>query len=188
LPDTDLFEDPNNILKEAIRGWTSEYLPKIVLMRIMDEIYQRCVGPHIRSLVRYEAFSSSVYGELMPTFVSDIVAATHLSPSSLFLDLGSGVGNVVIQASLQTGCRSFGIELMPGPAQVAREQLEEVKRRCRMWGVSMSEVELEEGDMLQSARVSELVCQADVVLINNKVFKEERKYTVYPFFLVVSTY
>jgi len=41
-----------------------------------------------------------------------------------------------------------------------------------MWGFSMGEVELEEGDMLKSERVSELMKKADVVLINNKVFAQ----------------
>lgn len=145
-------------------------------MRVVDETYQRCVGPKVPTLNRYEAFSSCVYGELMPSFTSDIIAATGLGPSSLLLDLGSGVGNVVIQASLESGCRSFGIELMPIPASVARDQLGEIKRRCRMWSISMGDVELEEGDMLESKRVSDLMREADVVLINNKVFKEECKH------------
>jgi [histone H3]-lysine79 N-trimethyltransferase len=182
--DLDLFEpSPGNSLKEAVKRWTSTGLPKEVVMRIVEETYQRCVGPKVRSLGRYEAFSSSVYGELMPSFISDIVLATGLSPSSLFMDLGSGVGNVVVQASLQSGCRSFGVENMPVPAAVARDQLEEIQRRCRMWGVSMGEVELEHGDMLQSTRVSELMRQADVVLINNKIFKEERECFLSFFFL-----
>jgi hypothetical protein len=45
----------------------------------------------------------------------------------------------------------------------------------------MGEVELEEGDMLKSERVSELMKKADVVLINNKVFAQTREYTVVPF-------
>jgi H3 lysine-79-specific histone-lysine N-methyltransferase len=184
-PDLDPFEpSPCNSIKEAVKGWTSTGLPKEVVMRIIEETYQRCVGPKVRFLGRYQAFSSSVYGELMPSFTSDIIVAAGLSPSSLFMDLGSGVGNVVVQASLQSGCRSFGVENMPVPAAIAQEQLEEIQRRCRMWGVSMGEVELEHGDMLQSTRVSELMRQADVVLINNKIFKEERQCLVlFPFFL-----
>ena len=88
------------------------------------------------------------------------------------MDLGSGVGNVCLQASLATGCRSYGIELMPAPAKLARSQLEQFRMRCRMWGVEMGEVELEEGNMLESVRTDELLGQADVVLVNNKVFKE----------------
>ena len=164
---------PSNRLRATVEGW--QRLPTDVVHRIVDETYQRAVGPHIDVLRRYEAFSSEVYGELMPAFVSDVVRATGMHERSLFLDLGSGVGNVVMQASLETGCRSYGIEIMPGPAGIARSQLAQFRTRCRMWGVRMGEVELEEGDMLKSPKVDELVKSADVVLVNNKVFLEPRK-------------
>ena len=112
----------------------------------------------------------------MPSFVYQIIKDTGLNSEKLFLDLGSGVGNVVLHASLETGCKSFGIEIQPIPAGLAREQLEQFKTRCRMWGVRMGEVELEEGDMLRSPRVDELIAKADVVLINNKVFEGSREY------------
>jgi [histone H3]-lysine79 N-trimethyltransferase len=155
---------PPNVLQEAV--------PQKVLMRIIDETYQRTVGPQVQTLKNYEAFSSAVYGELMPFFISDIIKTTGLNQNSLFIDLGSGVGNVVTQASLQSGCTSYGIELMPSPAKVAREQLEQFQIRCRMWGVAMGHVELEEGDMLRSKRVDELIPKADLILVNNKVFLE----------------
>lgn len=172
LPSDPFAPAPPNVLIEAIKGWPSSEIPNRVLMRIIDETYQRSVGPHALKLNRYEAFSSEVYGELMPSFTSDIIAATHLHKDSLFMDLGCGVGNVLVQASLETCCRSYGIEVMPTPAEVGREQLRQMKKRCRMWGLSMGEVELEEGDMLTSQRVTELLPQADVVLVNNKVFQQ----------------
>ncbi|KAG1841500.1 histone-lysine N-methyltransferase [Suillus subluteus] len=119
----------SNVLIEAIKSWPSSEIPNRVLMRIIDET---CMA------------------KLMPSFTSDIIAATRLHKDSLFMDLG-----------LETCCRSYGIE-----------QLRQMKKRCRMWGLSMGEVELEEGDMLTSRRVTELLPQADVVLVNNKVFQQ----------------
>jgi len=171
------------MLKEAIYSWTPTGLPKKVLMRIIDETYQRSVGPQVQKLKNYEAFSSEVYGELMPSFIADVITATGLNEDCLFLDLGSGVGNVVVQASLQSGCRSFGVELMPAPAKVAREQLHQVKIRCRMWGVTIGEVELEEEDFLRSQRLTQLISEADVVLVNNKVFLESLNEALRPKFL-----
>jgi len=141
-------------------------------MRIIEENYQRSVGPHVHSLKQYEAFTSTVYGELMPSLVYEMIQITQLNENSLFLDLGSGVGNVVVQASLQTGCRSYGIEILPTPAKVAREMKKNLEVRCRMWGVRIGEIELEEGNMLESPRVNELMSQADVVLVDNKVFEQ----------------
>ncbi|KAI1785576.1 DOT1-domain-containing protein [Ganoderma leucocontextum] len=152
---------PSNELRPMVRSWTR--IPKEVVHRIVDETYQRAVGPHIDMLKRYEAFSSEVYGELMPEFVTDLVRATGLTEESVFLDLGS---------ALETGCTSYGIEIMPGPAKIARSQLEQFKTRCRMWGVRAGRVDLEEGDMLRSTKADELVKTADVVLVNNKVFLE----------------
>jgi H3 lysine-79-specific histone-lysine N-methyltransferase len=180
LPSDPFSPTPLNILKEAVRSWTTTGIPQKVVMRIIDETYQRSVGPHVESLKNYEAFSSSVYGELMPNFISDIITETCLNQNSLLIDLGSGVGNVVIQASLQCGCKSYGIELMPSPAKVARNQLEQVKIRCRMWGVSLGDVELEEGDMLNSQRLTELIPKADVILVNNKVFLQSRQSFLIP--------
>lgn len=168
-----------NKILGMVRTWPR--IPSPVVQRIVEEAYQRAVGPNVDMLRRYEAFSSEVYGELMPTFVTDVFRATGLTENSLFLDLGSGVGNVVLQASLETGCRSYGIELMPGPAELAKSQLEQFKMRCKMWGVRMGDVELEKGNMLESRRVDQLVREADVVLVNNKVFLEPRKYTHFSF-------
>ena len=175
LPDDPLLPPGENSLKEYVKTWSATGMPKDVSLRLIEETYQRCVGPQVHNLRNYEAFSSETYGELMPSLVSDIIRHTGLHKDSLFLDLGCGVGNVVLQASLQTGCRSFGIEIMPAPAGMARDQLEQLKVRARMWGVNIGTVELEEGDMLKSERVARLMSEADVVLINNKVFKESRK-------------
>ncbi|KAG1744596.1 S-adenosyl-L-methionine-dependent methyltransferase [Suillus paluster] len=131
---SDLFTPaPPNVLIEAIKIWPSGGIPNL--------------------LNRYEAFSSDVYGELLPSFTSDIIAATHLHKDSLFLDLGC-------DASLETCCRIYGIELMPTPAE----------------GLSIGEVESEEGDMLTSRR-------ADVVLVNNKVFQQSLNEALCPRFL-----
>ncbi|KAJ7743880.1 histone-lysine N-methyltransferase [Mycena metata] len=180
----DAFQNPRpNSLKAMVNTWTETGLPKKVLMRIIEENYQRSVGPHVQKLKQYEAFSSAVYGELMPSLVHEIIGLTKLKEDSLFLDLGSGVGNVVVQASLQTGCRSYGIELNPTPAKVARDMAANFRVRCRMWGLKVGDIELEEGDMLSSPRVNELISQADVVLVDNKVFEQSLNEQLRPKFL-----
>ncbi|KAJ7725529.1 histone-lysine N-methyltransferase [Mycena maculata] len=183
LPPDTFQNPPPNALKHMVHSWTQTGLPKKVLMRIIEENYQRSVGPYVQKLKHYEAFSSAVYGELMPSLVHEILELTKLKEDSLFLDLGSGVGNVVVQASLQTGCRSYGIELNPTPAKVAKNMAANFKVRCRMWGVKVGDIELEEGDMLTSPRVNELISQADVVLVDNKVFEQSLNEQLRPKFL-----
>lgn len=167
----DLFDDipPNGLISTAKSKGS---VPHDVLMRIVDETYQRAVGPEVDSLKNYQAFSAETYGELMPKFVSRIIRETKLNADSLFIDLGSGVGNTVCQVTLETGCKSFGVELLNTPACVAQTQLQQLKIRCKMWGISLGDVELEHNDMLKSKRVDELLSKADVVLVNNKVFDE----------------
>lgn len=164
-----------NFMLEAPRKWSNTGIPPKVVERIMDETYQRSVGPRIPEVRKYAAFSSLTYGELLFKFVDEIVQKTGVRSNSLFLDLGSGVGNVVMQVALQTGCTAYGIEVQEVAASIAVEQLEQVRQRSRLWGLNMGEVELENGDITRSPRLSQLMRQADVVLINNYIFAEERE-------------
>lgn len=75
-------------------------IPEAVWMKITGQCYERTVGPRIEELKKYEAFSDSVYGELLPPFVAHIASLTGLKEDSVMVDMGSGVGNCVVQASL----------------------------------------------------------------------------------------
>jgi H3 lysine-79-specific histone-lysine N-methyltransferase len=165
---------PQTALASAAEAWDGVGLPQAVLERVVEETYQRAVGPDVPSLRRYEAFSSEVYGELTPRFVSELVRVGGLGPGKLFVDLGAGVANVVCQAALESGCAAFGVEVNAAPARVAAEHARQFEIRAKMWGLTHGAIELEQGDMLNSRRVDELLPQADVVLVNNKVFTEDR--------------
>lgn len=185
--------DPNPMRKVA-QAWNG--VPPRIWKTIVDETYQRAVGPNIPHLRKYQAWSSEVYGELetecvsplfltsskadtLLSFVSDIVHHTGLTPSSRFLDLGSGVGTVVLQAALQAGCGASGIEKMYHPARIAAIQLEQFAKRCRMWGVEPGEAELLTGDFTDDGRVRERIVNADVVLCNNWAFSEKRAWACF---------
>ncbi|KAK7041733.1 Nucleosomal histone H3-Lys79 methylase [Paramarasmius palmivorus] len=157
-------------------------IPEKLLMRVIEENYQRSVGPHVNKLR-----SSTVYGELLPPLVSTLLTthcpALYTSPKATFLDLGSGVGNICVQASLQTGCFSYGIEIQRNPSEVGNKMLGAWGNRVRMWGLQTGDVELEEGDFLGSKRVDELMGKADVVLVDNKVFEGKLNESLRPKFL-----
>ena len=101
------------------------------------------------------------------------------------VDLGSGVGNCVIQAALQVGCRrfvpdsaakqkvsktdlahnSYGFELLPVPAHCARLQLREAQRRWAMMGLKGNlDVETYEGDFRTHPMTAKRLREADVVV------------------------
>ncbi|CAE6422119.1 hypothetical protein ACGC1H_001786 [Rhizoctonia solani] len=150
--------------------WTG--IPPPVWKRVCEEGYQRGVGPRMHELIKYKQWTSGVYGELMQPFISEVVHRCGLGPGKVFVDLGSGVAHTLMQASLQSGCTSYGIELSPPAASIAKDHDREFNYRLEMWDIVCSEYNLIEGDMLESKEVVEWIRKADVILVNNFVFEE----------------
>ena len=145
--------------------------PPRLVEYILNQTYARTVSPNLKSLRLYEAGTDNVYGELLPRFVSDIL--THdvrMMPDQVFVDLGSGVGNIVLQAALEAGCESWGCEMMDHFCDIADRQLAEFMSRCQMWGLAPGQIRLERGDFLGNDAIKAALRRADVVLVNNQVF------------------
>lgn len=138
--------------------------------RILNQIYARTVSPRVESLRQYENGTDNVYGELLPRFISNIFKETKLKSGHIFVDLGSGVGNVVLQAALEIGCESWGCEMMTNACDLADLQQAEFKARCRLWGIAPGETHLVRGDFLEQESIINVLKRADVVLINNQAF------------------
>ena len=158
-------------------------IPLPLVERILNQVYVRTVSPKVEKLREYKGFSDNTYGELLPPFCSQIFRDTRLDSTSVFLDLGSGVGNVVLQAALETGCESHGIEMMENPCKLARAQAVEFPARCRIWGLKAGSIDLLQGDFLEDGRVAGLLQRADVILINNQAFQPELNDTLTRLFL-----
>jgi H3 lysine-79-specific histone-lysine N-methyltransferase len=146
---------------------------KLVEHIIKNQIYARTVSPQVNLVRHYESFSDNVYGELLPKFLSRIFKETHLKSDKVFIDLGSGVGNCVLQAALETGCESWGCEVMDNPSTLAQLQAEEFPARCRLWGIKPGDVHLIHGDFLVNEQVRQVLKRADVILVNNQAFTAE---------------
>jgi len=119
------------------------------------------------------AFSARHIPEQFLPGSTSIFSETQLRSYQVFVDLGSGVGNVVLQAALEVGCESWGIEQMPNPASLATEQLQEFNARCKRYSVNPGKAHLIEGDFLASTEIDNALRRADVVLINNQAFTPE---------------
>lgn len=142
--------------------------------RILTQTYSRTVSLHVRDLSQYENGTDNVYGELLPKFISDILRKdTKLKSNQIFVDLGSGVGNVVLQAALEVGCESWGCEMMEKACNLAELQEKEFRARCQLWGLAAGKVHLEQGDFLKNAAIGSVLRKADVVLVNNQAFTPE---------------
>jgi H3 lysine-79-specific histone-lysine N-methyltransferase len=146
-------------------------IPLSLVKRITAQSYNRIVSPHAHRLRKVEG-KETTYGELLTPFVHKIFAQTGLNSSHIFVDLGSGVGNVVLQSALQTGAESWGIEKMKLAASLGSEQAAELKARSKLWNIALGRIELIEGDFLESPEIDNVLRKADVVLVNNKVFGE----------------
>ncbi|RMZ71406.1 Histone-lysine N-methyltransferase H3 lysine-79 specific [Pyrenophora seminiperda CCB06] len=146
-------------------------LPLSLVKRITAQSYTRIVSPHAHRLRKVHG-KETTYGELLTPFVHKIFAQTRLNSSHTFVDLGSGVGNVVLQSALQTGAQSWGIEKMPLAASLGTQQAAELQARARLWNIRLGAIDLLEGDFLESPQIDAVLRRADVVLVNNKVFGE----------------
>lgn len=179
-------------LKQVIEDWNQEIIrlrkdgtiaktldsmrrtPAELVERIMNQAHARTVSPEDHQLHAYQAGSNEVYGELLPRFVSQILNQdTRMTSDQVFIDLGSGVGNVVLQAALEAGCESWGCEIKTGYCDLAEAQQKEFEARCRLWGLHRGDIHLERGDFIANSRIRDALRRADVVVVNNEVFSAE---------------
>lgn len=158
-------------------------LPESLVIRIMTQSYDRVVSPKVDLLRKYENGTNEVYGELKSNLVYKILVETGLTSKQVFVDLGSGVANVVLQAALQVGCESWGCEIMDNACALADAQKAEFEARCRLWGIQPGRSKLEHGDFMANNEIRGALQRADVVLVNNEVFRPELNVSLVNLFL-----
>ena len=79
----------------------------------IDQVMLTILGTVDRSIVRQASGKRDEnLGELATSGVQELILATGLVPSDIFLDVGCGLGNIVIQVVLQTKVQmSIGVEM-----------------------------------------------------------------------------
>ncbi|KAJ2662676.1 Nucleosomal histone H3-Lys79 methylase [Coemansia sp. RSA 1200] len=145
-------------------------IPSELAIHIIEQIYNRVVAPTVGLLRQYKAFSNNVYGEILPTLVNQIIDDAQITGDSVFVDLGCGIGNVVLQVAAQTGCQASGVEIMKVPARFAQRQAREFEHRMRQYRLDHGSVQVWRGDFCESIEVQRLLPTADVLLVNNYAF------------------
>lgn len=155
-------------------------LPRSFLHDFLQIVYTRSIHPYASKLKQYKAFSNYVYGELLPGFLTDVYSKCGLSKNHLFMDLGSGVGNCVIQASLEFGCReSFGCEIMEAASELTEIQMREYSNRCKLFGFKQSKIDYSlRKSFINNEKVESLIPECDVLLVNNFLFDGKLNYEV----------
>ena len=179
---TDLFIETVNNYNKFILGISRKdivdhlcaltEIPVSFIHDLLHIIYTRSIHPDASKLRHYKAFSNYVYGELLPGFLTDVYGQCNLAPDKLFMDLGSGVGNCVIQAGLEFGCNlSLGCEIMPDASNLTEIQMKEFNERCKLMGLAVPNFEFRlRESFVDNPRIIELLSQCDVMLVNNFLF------------------
>lgn len=155
-------------------------ISRFCLQQILLRIYSRIVSIESKKLRSYKAFTAEVYGELLPSFTSEVLSKVNLQPHQKFYDLGSGVGNTTFQAALEFGVvSSGGCEIMEHASKLTELQTILIQKHLSLFG--LKELNLNFA-LLQSfvdnEEVRNAVLDCDVLLVNNYLFDVNLNATV----------
>lgn len=163
-------EDYNSSFFHRLRQKSD--ISRFAMHQILLRIYSRVVSTDSRKLRSYKAFTAEVYGELLPSFTSEVLEKVKLLPNQKFYDLGSGVGNTTLQAALEFGAQvSGGCELMEHASKLCKLQENLMIKHLSVFGLQQLNLNFA---LLQSfvdnepVRLSCLDC--NVLIINNYLF------------------
>ncbi|OUM65403.1 hypothetical protein PIROE2DRAFT_66138 [Piromyces sp. E2] len=143
--------------------------PELV-SHILEQAYVRTVSQKSDMLNLYRGFSNNVYGEVNSNLVTEFIKNSELKPHHIFIDMGSGIGNVVLQVASQVLCESWGVEIMEIPSTFAKAQCIEFISRMRYYGKPCGKIKLRHADFLEDPEVDRILKVADVVFVNNYAF------------------
>ncbi|KAL6950045.1 hypothetical protein ACO0QE_000715 [Hanseniaspora vineae] len=161
--DTNMLFQNLSQVKEVPLGW---------IHFILGMVYTRSIIPDAKKLKNYRAFSNFVYGELMPSLLSKSYKQCNMSNESVFMDLGSGVGNCVLQAALEYNCKlSYGIEIMEEPSKLTELQVTQTTLYSKLFGINLGKLDFSlQESFVGNPKTIEYMRKCDVLLINNFIF------------------
>uniref|UniRef100_H2XK62 Histone-lysine N-methyltransferase, H3 lysine-79 specific n=3 Tax=Ciona intestinalis TaxID=7719 RepID=H2XK62_CIOIN len=143
-----------------------------LLKHIMQQVYNHSVLEP-EKLNQYEPFSPEVYGETSFDLISQMLCELKLKDDDVFLDLGSGVGQVVLQVAAASPCKlCLGIEKAPLPGKYSQNMDKEFRKWMRWYGKKYRPYKLETGDFLEE-EWKDRIASATVIFVNNYAFGPE---------------
>ncbi|CAG8831037.1 26525_t:CDS:1, partial [Racocetra persica] len=151
------------------------------------QTYDRIIGPRVERLTNITSNLDLNYGELNADFIHDIIIRTKIKSNTIFVDLGSGIGNTILYAGIATGCTGYGYELQQKLVDLANEQYKEIMTRGKLYGLEIGHVEFLSGDFkdiyINHPDFINILYSADVILANNRTFSPETNQFLYNLFL-----
>lgn len=145
------------------------YPSRGLLRHIIQQVYnQAVVEPE--KLNQYEPFSPEVYGETSFDLICQMIDQIKITSDDVFVDLGSGVGQVVLQMAASTPVKvCYGIEKADVPSRYAEGMNATFKMWMHWFGKKYSDYELIKGDFLADEH-REKITAATIVFVNNFAF------------------
>lgn len=147
----------------------NKYPSRGLLRHILQQTYNAAVTDP-EKLNQYEPFSPEVYGETSYDLVCQMIDQIQITSDDIFVDLGSGVGQVVLQMAAATPCKiCLGIEKAEVPSRYAEAMNKNFRTWMQWYGKKYGEYKLIKGDFLTEEH-REKINQATIVFVNNFAF------------------
>jgi hypothetical protein len=123
-------------------------------------------------------------GEISTDGVTYLIARCQLQQADIFIDVGSGVGNVIAQVALESLVnRAIGIEVRANLASLGSKAIVDATPIYPR----LSQAVNRQGDVLDLAKDWSLVADCTVLYCNNLVFTEEANLSLHHLCCVLST-
>ena len=144
-----------------------------LLRHILQQVYNTAIADP-NDLNQYVAFTPEVYGETSFDLVSQMIdLISPITPDMKFIDLGSGVGQVVLQVAALVECTlCVGVEKAVIPANRATEMDRLFQIWMKWYGKKYSPYVLHEGDFLAQNH-KKTISDSTIVFVNNFAFGPE---------------
>ncbi|VDK75523.1 unnamed protein product [Litomosoides sigmodontis] len=154
--------------------WSAERANPVLLRQICTRAYNRAVDNVHLLNNHYKAFSSQTYGETSFDRMQMIIQEIVPKDRDVFVDLGSGVGQLVIHMAGGSKVRkAVGIEIASLPNRYAQNLSVEFKKWMKWYGKKFRPFELHKGDFLDEKFRDLITKEATIILINNFAFTAE---------------
>ncbi|CAK5090023.1 unnamed protein product [Meloidogyne enterolobii] len=153
---------------------SSQNASKELLHQIITRCYNKAVDNEKALNKHYEAFSSQTYGETSYERMQMIIEELKPSQKDVFVDLGSGVGQLVVHMAGGTlAHRAVGIEIASLPSKFAKKLEHEFKKLMNWFGRPFQPFELLHGDFLSTEYRKLITEEASIIFINNYAFQSD---------------
>ncbi|XP_025197414.1 histone-lysine N-methyltransferase, H3 lysine-79 specific [Melanaphis sacchari] len=147
----------------------SKKASRTLLRHIIQQVYNVSVTDPDK-LNQYEPFSPEVYGETSFDLICQMIDLINITEDDIFIDLGSGVGQIVLQMAAATQCKiCWGVEKADVPSSYSKFMHLNFQKWMSWYGKECGQYQLIKGDFL-SEEHREKITNATIVFVNNYAF------------------